>query len=67
MALENRCIATEMNIPQRDEPDGNKLIFLHIPVKYWGLPEDLEGAFSFLSSKASNYVLGAYLPINGGF
>jgi hypothetical protein len=66
MALENRC-TTELNIPQRDKPEGDKQVFSFIPAGCWGQPKDLFGALIFPSLKVSIYMLGAFLPIDGGF
>lgn len=60
-------MATEMNIPLMQDPARNKLILDRIPADRWGLPEDLVGALIFLSSKASDYVHGILLPVDGGF
>jgi len=60
-------MTTETNIPQRDKQKGSKLQFSYIPAERWGRPEDLFGALIFLSLKASPYILGAFLPIDGGY
>jgi 2-deoxy-D-gluconate 3-dehydrogenase len=60
-------MATEMNIPLMEDPARNKLILDRVPARRWGLPEDLVGALIFLSSKASDYVHGILLPVDGGF
>jgi 2-deoxy-D-gluconate 3-dehydrogenase len=38
-----------------------------IPAGRWGLPEDLEGAAVFLASRASDYVNGTTLAVDGGW
>lgn len=60
-------MATEMNIPLMEDPARNKLILDRVPAGRWGLPEDLVGALIFLSSRASDYVHGILLPVDGGF
>lgn len=60
-------MATEMNIPLMEDPARNKLILERVPAGRWGQPEDLVGALIFLSSKASDYVHGILLPVDGGF
>jgi 2-deoxy-D-gluconate 3-dehydrogenase len=37
------------------------------PNKRWGEPEDLAGAAVFFCSRASDYVTGTALPVDGGF
>ena len=37
-----------------------------IPVNRWGVPSDLDGAVVFLASKASSFVTGQTLHVNGG-
>ena len=38
-----------------------------IPAGRWGQPSDLGGAAVFLASRASDYVQGAILPVDGGW
>ncbi|HJS35710.1 MAG TPA: SDR family oxidoreductase, partial [Pseudoxanthomonas sp.] len=33
----------------------------------WGEPSDLGGAAVFLSSRASDYINGAIIPVDGGW
>ena len=51
---------------QRDETRSRQILE-RIPAGRWGLPEDLGGAFVFLSSSASDYVNGAVIPVDGGW
>lgn len=44
----------------------NDFIIGGTPAGRWGDPEDLRGAAVFLSSKASNYVNGQILYVDGG-
>jgi 2-dehydro-3-deoxy-D-gluconate 5-dehydrogenase len=37
------------------------------PAARWGRPDDLAGAAVFFSSRASDFVTGAVLPVDGGF
>ena len=37
------------------------------PARRWGTPEDLAGAAVFFSSRASDFVTGTALPVDGGF
>ena len=45
----------------------NKEITQRIPAGYWGEPEHLQGAAVFLASKASDYVNGHILAVDGGW
>lgn len=51
----------------RNDPDRSKAILARIPAGRWGLPEDLKGAAVFLASKASDYVHGHLLVVDGGW
>ena len=51
---------------QADE-SRNAAILDRIPAGHWGRPEELGGAVVFLSSRASDYVHGITLPVDGGW
>lgn len=51
---------------QADET-RNRQILERIPAGRWGKPEDLAGAALFLSSRASDYVTGTVLTVDGGW
>jgi 2-deoxy-D-gluconate 3-dehydrogenase len=51
----------------QDDAIRNKEIVSRIPAAKWGEPEDLIGAAVFLSTKASDYVNGHILAVDGGF
>ena len=38
-----------------------------IPAHRWGTGEDLKGVTVFLASRASDYVNGAVIPVDGGY
>jgi 2-deoxy-D-gluconate 3-dehydrogenase len=42
-------------------------ILARIPAGRWGMPDDLAGAAVFLASRASDYVHGIVLPVDGGW
>ena len=42
-------------------------ILARIPAGRWGTPDDLGGAAVFLASRASDYVHGAIMPVDGGW
>jgi len=45
----------------------SKAILDRIPAGRWGLPEDLAGVAVFLASKASNYINGYTIAVDGGW
>ncbi len=51
---------------QKDET-RNRQILERIPAGRWGDPEDIAGAAVYLSSKASDYVSGHVLVVDGGW
>ena len=51
----------------REDDKRNQEILERIPVGRWGTPEDLAGAVVFLASKASDYVNGYTLAVDGGW
>jgi len=51
----------------RDDPVRSAEILGRIPAGRWGEPADLAGAAVFLASRASDYVQGAILPVDGGW
>jgi 2-deoxy-D-gluconate 3-dehydrogenase len=51
---------------QKDET-RNRQILERIPAGRWGDPDDIAGAAVFLSSKASDYVHGQILAVDGGW
>lgn len=65
-------IATPQTAPLREkQPDGSKhpfdsFILAKTPAARWGNPEDLAGPAVFLASKASDFVNGHILYVDGG-
>ena len=53
-------------VPVR-QPERYDLINRRIPHGRWGEPEELQGAVVFLAGKASDYVTGAVLTVDGGY
>lgn len=58
---------TALNTAIISDPVRNHEITLRIPAQRWGKPDDLKGTVVFLASKASDYVTGAVIPIDGGY
>jgi 2-dehydro-3-deoxy-D-gluconate 5-dehydrogenase len=51
----------------RSDPARNAAILARIPAGHWGDPADIGGAAVFLASRASDYVNGVVLPVDGGW
>jgi 2-dehydro-3-deoxy-D-gluconate 5-dehydrogenase len=51
----------------REDQDRSAQILARIPAARWGEPSDIGGAAVFLASKASDYVHGTVLPVDGGW
>jgi 2-dehydro-3-deoxy-D-gluconate 5-dehydrogenase len=60
-------IATDNTTALRADEDRSAAILSRIPAGRWGTPEDLAGAFVYLSSPASDYVNGTILTVDGGW
>ena len=59
--------ATTQTAPIRvDGHPFNNFIISRTPAERWGQPEDLQGATIFLSSRASDFVSGHILYVDGG-
>jgi NAD(P)-dependent dehydrogenase (short-subunit alcohol dehydrogenase family) len=59
--------ATAITTATRSDDDANRRIVEHIPAGRWGDPADLMGALVFLASRASDYVNGHVLVVDGGY
>jgi 2-deoxy-D-gluconate 3-dehydrogenase len=51
----------------RADPERSRQILERIPAGRWGEPEDVAGAVVFLASRASDYVHGHVLVVDGGW
>lgn len=60
-------MATDNTAPLRADPARSKAILERIPAGRWGLPADVAAPVVFLASKASDYVNGHVLVIDGGW
>ncbi|GIF77676.1 2-dehydro-3-deoxy-D-gluconate 5-dehydrogenase KduD [Asanoa siamensis] len=60
-------IATDNTAALRADPGRNQAILQRIPAGRWGEPADLAGAAVFLASRASDYVNGSVITVDGGW
>nr|WP_205693199.1 2-dehydro-3-deoxy-D-gluconate 5-dehydrogenase KduD [Cellulomonas sp. IC4_254] len=60
-------MATDNTAAIRADEVRERSILDRIPAERWGTPADLQGAFVFLASAASDYVNGAVVPVDGGW
>ena len=61
-------VKTDLTAAIREQAsDRYHLITSRIPMGRWAKPEDMGGAAVFLASRASDYVTGVALPVDGGY
>ncbi|OJJ87606.1 putative 2-deoxy-D-gluconate 3-dehydrogenase [Aspergillus glaucus CBS 516.65] len=60
-------IATDMNVALINDSNRNVGIMARIPAGRWGAPEDFKGVIVFLASRASGYVSGEVITVDGGW
>ena len=59
--------ATAITANTRSIPELNQRVLDHIPANRWGETVDLMGTVVFLASRASEYVNGHVLTVDGGY
>ena len=52
---------------RRHVPDLHERVLDRTPAGRWGIPEDLGGIAVFLAARASDFVTGAAIPVDGGY
>jgi 2-dehydro-3-deoxy-D-gluconate 5-dehydrogenase len=60
-------VATDNTEALRSNPDRSAAILARIPAGRWGDPDDFKGAVVYLASRASDYVNGEILVVDGGW
>jgi len=60
-------LKTELTQPVYDHPDFGPTIVGRTPAGRWGEPDDIAGTTVFLASRASDFVTGVAIPVDGGF
>jgi NAD(P)-dependent dehydrogenase (short-subunit alcohol dehydrogenase family) len=66
-ALAPGYFATAITAATRADEAASRRIVEHIPAGRWGDPADLMGPLVFLASRASDYVNGQVLVVDGGY
>jgi 2-dehydro-3-deoxy-D-gluconate 5-dehydrogenase len=56
-----------MNSALIADPVRSRQIMERIPIGRWGSPDDFEGVVLFLASRASDYVCGETVIVDGGW
>lgn len=59
--------STNMNSDLLQDDVRLPQITSRIPAGRWGTPQDLQGIAVFLASRASDYITGAVIPVDGGY
>jgi 2-deoxy-D-gluconate 3-dehydrogenase len=60
-------MATNNTIAIRSDKDRSEAILERIPAARWGTPADMKGTIVFLASKASDYINGFTIAVDGGW
>lgn len=60
-------IATDNTEALQKDPVRNPAILSRIPAGRWGTPDDFKGVAVFLASRASDYVSGEIVTVDGGW
>ncbi len=65
-AVAPTIVETDLTRPALADPEYAKRMKSRIPLGRWAMPEDIVGATIFFASKASDFVTGQVLYIDGG-
>jgi len=60
-------LTTELTMPVYQHPEWGPAIVKRTPAGRWGTPADMQGTAVFLASRASDFVTGTAIPVDGGF
>lgn len=60
-------IVTDMNVDVIKDKERAASILARIPAGRWGKPEDFGGVVVFLAARASEYVSGEVVTVDGGW
>jgi NAD(P)-dependent dehydrogenase (short-subunit alcohol dehydrogenase family) len=65
-AIAPTIVETALTRPALADPNYAKMMKSRIPLGRWAMPEDIVGATIFFASKASDFITGQILYIDGG-
>jgi len=65
-AIAPTIVETALTRPALADPNYAKMMKSRIPLGRWAMPEDIVGATIFFASKASDFITGQVLYIDGG-
>ncbi len=61
-------INTELSIRAKaNDPELERRVKVRTPAGRWGETEDIAGCAVFLASRASDFITGAAIPVDGGY
>ena len=61
-------IDTDLTRAARSEISGlNSMVLMRTPARRWGTPDDMSGIAVFLASKASDFITGTAIAVDGGY
>jgi 2-deoxy-D-gluconate 3-dehydrogenase len=61
-------IDTDLTAKAREQIKGlNESVLGRTPAGRWGIPDDLAGIAVFLGSRASDFITGTAIPVDGGY
>ena len=61
-------IDTELTKGAREQVQGlHEKVLARTPAGRWGLPDDMAGIAVFLASRASDFITGTAIPVDGGY
>ena len=67
LSCRSKFSSYQMNAALLTNEVRSRQIFERMPIGRWGQPSDFEGAIVYLASKASDYVCGETLVVDGGW
>lgn len=66
LTIVDSFIQTKMTEPLFSDPEFNKMVIGRTSSRRWGFPQDLRGVAIFLASRASDFVTGEEIVVDGG-